>query len=349
MGVRRDKQAREQPAWTIDYKDENGRRCRTRVHGTKSSAQIQYGLILEAVEKGKMGLLQGERYMYLKDLISMYLKASETDGKSHLTVRRIKNATDALMRIIGGKTPISTVTANRIEIYKQIRLSEHTPRGTKLTPSGLNSELKHNKAMFNWALKKGFLQRTPFLGVSFVQIPDKSIRFLSNEELTSLLRTIKAEKDFEMQDIINFYLQTGARASELLAPKFTWVNVDLNRRIIILIGKRTKRRTQPVNGLLKKILEERVGNKYPFDLTYNQVYRRLKKYYEIAGIKNASVHTLRKTCGAILIQNGVDIYRVSKWLGHSTVSVTEKHYVDLLKSDYEDLSLLLDQSASKYL
>ena len=75
----------------------------------------------------------------------------------------------------------------------------------------------------------------------------------------------------------------------------------------------------------------------------------MKKYYKIAGIKNASVHTLRKICGAILIQIGVDIYRVSKWLGHSTVSVTEKHYIDLLKSDYEDLSLLLDQSASKYL
>ena len=72
-----------------------------------------------------------------------------------------------------------------------------------------------------------------------------------------------------------------------------------------------KRRTQPVNGRLKKILQERTGNKFPFEFTYNQVYRRLKKYYEIAGIKNASVHTLRKTCGAILIQNGVDIYRVS--------------------------------------
>ena len=95
-------------------------------------------------------------------------------------------------------------------------------------------------------------------------------------------------------------------------------------------------------------MQERTGNKFPFEFTYNQVYRRLKKYYEIAGIKNASTHTLRKTCGANLIQNGVDIYRVSKWLGHSTVTVTEKHYVDLIKSDYEDLSLLLDGIAKNY-
>ncbi|TFB12798.1 hypothetical protein E3V33_04265 [Candidatus Marinimicrobia bacterium MT.SAG.4] len=83
-------------------------------------------------------------------------------------------------------------------------------------------------------------------------------------------------------------------------------------------------------------------------MTYNQIYRRLKKYYKIAKRENASVHTLRKTCGAILIQNGVDIYRVSKWLGHSTVTVTEKHYVDILKSDYEDISHLLDQIADNY-
>ena len=130
--------------------------------------------------------------------------------------------------------------------------------------------------------------------------------------------------------------------------KFTWENVDLKRNIIILIGKRTKRRTQPINRRLKQILQDRTGNKFPFEFTYNQVYRRLKKYYEAAGIKNASTHTRRKTCGALLIQNGVDIYRVSKWLGHSTVTVTEKHYVDILKSDYEDISLLLDQIAENY-
>ena len=71
------------------------------------------------------------------------------------------------------------------------------------------------------------------------------------------------------------------------------------------------------------------------------------KYYKRAGIENANVHTLRKTCGALLIQNGVDIYRVSKWLGHSTVTVTEKHYVDLLRGDYDDISLVMGQSLGK--
>ena len=50
----------------------------------------------------------------------------------------------------------------------------------------------------------------------------------------------------------------------------------------------------------------------------------------------------------LLIQYGVDIYRVSKWLGHSTVAVTERHYVDLLNSEYEDIALLLGQTSVEF-
>ncbi|MFA4838721.1 MAG: tyrosine-type recombinase/integrase [Candidatus Neomarinimicrobiota bacterium] len=46
---------------------------------------------------------------------------------------------------------------------------------------------------------------------------------------------------------------------------------------------------------------------------------------------NANIHSLRKTAGYLLIESGVDIYRVSKFLNHSSVTVTEKHYADLLR------------------
>ena len=51
----------------------------------------------------------------------------------------------------------------------------------------------------------------------------------------------------------------------------------------------------------------------------------------------------------VLGENGVDIYRVSKWLGHSSVAVTEKHYVDLLQSEYDDIAVLMSKTAVNYL
>jgi integrase len=45
---------------------------------------------------------------------------------------------------------------------------------------------------------------------------------------------------------------------------------------------------------------------------------------------------LRKTFGSLLIQKQLaDIYVVSKLLGHSSVKVTETHYVDLLKENID--------------
>ena len=70
----------------------------------------------------------------------------------------------------------------------------------------------------------------------------------------------------------------------------------------------------------------------------------MKKYYKRAGIKNANLHTLRKTAGALLIQQGVDIYRVSRFLGHSSVVVTERHYIDLLQKEYSDMTAALENA-----
>ena len=36
-------------------------------------------------------------------------------------------------------------------------------------------------------------------------------------------------------------------------------------------------------------------------------------------------HILRHTCASRLIQRGVSLYTVNKWLGHSSVKVTERY------------------------
>ncbi len=60
-----------------------------------------------------------------------------------------------------------------------------------------------------------------------------------------------------------------------------------------------------------------------------------------------TIHDLRRTCGAWLIQEGVDIYRVSKYLRHSSVTVTEKYYVDILPSDLTDIASIMGGQIAK--
>ena len=43
----------------------------------------------------------------------------------------------------------------------------------------------------------------------------------------------------------------------------------------------------------------------------------------------------------------MDIYRVSKFLGHSSVTVTERHYVDLLRENYQDIAQISESELKK--
>ena len=69
---------------------------------------------------------------------------------------------------------------------------------------------------------------------------------------------------------------------------------------------------------------------------------RLHKIMHTPGIENANIHVLRKTFGSTLCQKKLDIYTISKLLGHSSVRVTESHYAELLDKDLREGVELLD-------
>lgn len=70
------------------------------------------------------------------------------------------------------------------------------------------------------------------------------------------------------------------------------------------------------------------------------VYHRFMRVAEEAGVKGVTVHTLRHTCASRLVQKGVDLFRVQRWLGHSTPSLTMR-YAHLRDDDLADAARLL--------
>lgn len=346
MSIRKDKKSLTQPCWIIDYIDETGRRKRIRVKRSKTVAQRIYRQVLDKIDNINSG--DSYRPIRLKDLIREYLMYSERKGHSFLTIKRVRNATDAFTRIVNEEKWISEIDFRTIEDFIRIRSSQNTPRKTRIAPISVNTELKHLKAMFSWASRVGFPNKSPISKDSLINVQLKPLRFLSNYETDILFQSINKATDIDARDLLTLYLHTGARLSELLPPKLTWNNVDLNRESIILVGKRGRRRTLPLNSKQIVILTSRRHDEHPFNFTPSQVSRKIKFYLKSVNIHDASVHTLRKTCGARLIELGVDIFRVSKWLGHSTVLVTEQHYVDILPSDYKDISQKLNEIENNF-
>ena len=54
------------------------------------------------------------------------------------------------------------------------------------------------------------------------------------------------------------------------------------------------------------------------------------------------LHTFRHTCASILVQQGVPIYSVAAWLGHSSIVVTQR-YAHLAPSSLKGLAGVLDK------
>lgn len=89
--------------------------------------------------------------------------------------------------------------------------------------------------------------------------------------------------------------------------------------------------------------------------TSNAVNKTLRKLLKEADItkKGYHFHSLRHTHVALLLYNGVDIYAISKRLGHSDLTTTTRKYaymIDELKSKSDDHieDVLDDLSKKKY-
>ena len=82
------------------------------------------------------------------------------------------------------------------------------------------------------------------------------------------------------------------------------------------------------------------GDELPFRETTIQI--RKNKYCKQAGVKQIRIHDFRHSCASFLIQNGASIVLVSKYLGHSKISVTLDIYTHLYKSELLEVSKMID-------
>lgn len=197
--------------------------------------------------------------------------------------------------------------------------------------------------IFNHLIEHGYLRINPMKGLKGPKKTINKKRPLTIEEVNRLMDVIDSQ---DYHDLVSAYLNTGARRAELLPPLFTWENVDFDANVVKLIGKRQRIRMVPMNEELKAIPHRRKTverKEYPFQLNYEYMYKKIKKYYKNAGITDADIHTLRRTFGSLLSQSGVEIYRISTLLGHGDVKVTSDYYTTLSDDNQISSVKVLDE------
>lgn len=118
-------------------------------------------------------------------------------------------------------------------------------------------------------------------------------------------------------------LFTGCRRGEIIAMQPEDVQ---GNAITIHAGntKTLKTRLVPVAPPLRPWLTH-----LPLPITAEGLKTGFQRARVKAGMSHVNFHDLRRSCGTLMIEAGVDLYVVSKLLGHSSVAVTESRYAHL--------------------
>ncbi len=199
----------------------------------------------------------------------------------------------------------------------------------KPLPTNVTSKAIHIRTInscWNWGLKKGYITKTNKLDGNTKG--EARARVFSKDELIQIFNELQ---DSSFNSFVRFAYYTGARSGEIRRLKPD----QINNGTIEVVGKIGKRFIK-INSQAKEILDT-TSPLWSYSKDY--VSHKFKNEIRRLNIRNARFHDLRRTFGLNLIKGGMDIYKVSKLLGHKSVKTTEEHYTPLLTSDIDDFHL----------
>lgn len=263
--------------------------------------------------------------MKLKDLIDARLAELQTK-KSQSYHKDNKIYFDDLFEYIGNvwvgditRADINKLLLSVADRFKLIGRSNYTP----------NAMLRCYKALFNYGIENFNLKDfNPCKGIKFMSI-DKKLKYIPTDKEIEIL---KAKCDLEQQLLIDFIIQTGARAGECLRFK----GKDILSDAVVLYTRKSKNsnltpRKVDFPGCLK-------GKKYkPEQLVFGR-WSKLPKFLDHTlrsmkltspTIKLWGFHNLRHRYASRLSKAGVPLFEIMSKLGHSNLSTTQL-YLQLL-------------------
>lgn len=180
--------------------------------------------------------------------------------------------------------------------------------------------------------------------------PPAKERYLTRDEAKALLKACRRFP--HVRAFIALSLATAARQSALL--ELTWDRVDLDRRRITLaLGNaedesRKRRATVPMNRRAYRylrVMRQAATCNHVIEWGGHRVLSIKKGFAgacERAGVKGVTPHVLRHTAASWMAERGVDMFRISRFLGHSDTKVTERRYAKLHPDFLSDAADALD-------
>lgn len=182
-------------------------------------------------------------------------------------------------------------------------------------PATINRSLACAKMGLTLAWRQKLIHENYGLRIQMVKVNNKREVFLTVDEV----RQIAQHCTEQVQAVIWAALLTGARRGELLKIEAHHIGEDT----ITLPASHTKTlrmRVIPIIPALRPWLKH-----FPAKVTFEGVKSAWQRARVKARMEHVNFHDLRHSCASIMLGLGVELYTISKILGHSTVQTTQRY------------------------
>lgn len=217
-------------------------------------------------------------------------------------------------------------------------------------PRYVNDLLKVYKTFGNYIKREGYVRQNPASSIHNMKQPKVKINTFSEEEIRRLLNYFQGRKFLPIRNraILALFFDTGMRLDEVI----TLCPDQIREDRILVHGKGNKERVVPVSPYLAKALmqyrivresyfEGKLPEKYLFvssrgkKLTQEGIARFFKQAAKAVGVNpnvRVSPHTCRHTFAHLQLKNGIDLYSLSRLMGHESIAITQR-YLEGIKDD----------------
>jgi len=331
--------------WIVDVKrktaDPAGRIERNQsMFDAYEDAKIFAEQVRRAERKGKLEVLAPPpKPKTLRSVCTAFLaaKAKEVSSETLETYRWLLER--SIIKRLNPSLHVDQLTAEAIQ-------KDCDDRAKVVGPVTIRSEWDRLRAMLDYAKRKGLVSANAAAQVKLPKANYATKGWLLSNEVGPFLDSCQ----LGFHAIAKFALFTGLRRREVVFLQRS--DIDLKNKVISVRSKpqygfRTKSRRDrsvPIDPIILPMLEKHLAH-LPQRLdtwlfaqqngerrspTSTWFAKSTQDAAERAGIsRSITFHDLRRTYGAMLIESGVDVYKVSKLLGHSDVRVTEKIYAPI--------------------
>lgn len=313
----------------------------TRNRTTISSKSVKEGRTKVAQLRLKLKLTASNSSPIFEDVYSLYIADCKNKKMAETTIYNKEVLYYEQLHVFY-KSKLSKIKPADIILWQN-------QMNKTLAPSTANTRENNLSAFFEWCVVHSFLEVNPFKKVDKTSpVRKNELNFWTEEEFKTFIEYVTYPTH---KLIFTTLFYTGLRKSELFGLKYSDIHgneLHLSETVkrtgsAYIIGDQFKNETSKRIVPIPRWLDFGTGDEYIFKPSlYSHINRDLDNWIKKAGIKRIRVHDFRHSYAAMLINKGVDIYTVSKMLGHKSITTTMDIYGHLYDEKRKEITDLFD-------